>query len=559
VKRLSPLLLIFVVACAPAPRPVATPPAAEAAAATEFKPSAVARRVVLLSFDALGADQLAAQTGLPAFERAMNEGTTARIVPINPTATAPAHVAILTGTPAEKNGIVSNRFHLPGTPPEQMAGGMSNDPDAESIVEAARRQGKRVGCTPFPSLEGKSPRRTCDFGLAWVGALVRGRMMTLTRSDFHREWVPPTWSERPRRRNSFSPVMRARVEWSVPDKIRADVDVVAYDETDDQVENYDAIAVELDGAEVSIAPSGWFAVSKRGEQNLYGSWSKLLSVEPALAKVELYWGAIHRNEAWPAEFRAMVDDEMGFWPGGPDETAAPAPIQREQNDRLAAFLTRVQTTTIQRMPFDLLLIYQPEIDSASHQFLGENVDNVHAAWVAADRDLAAIRDSLDLTRDALVVTGDHGMAHVDTELHVGRLLADAGLAPRWRAYATGHLAHLYRFGEPDDTASVVKMLTDSGYFEKVEAKTAAMHRNAGDIVATSFTHIAMNASDKAPVTISPDYHGQHGGLNTHRELHTLFFATGAGVPRATLGEISQTKIARYVATLLGIQPPSSAE
>jgi hypothetical protein len=52
-------------------------------------------------------------------------------------------------------------------------------------------------------------------------------------------------------------------------------------------------------------------------------------------------------------------------------------------------------------------------------------------------------------------------------------------------------------------------------------------------------------------------YGHHGALNTHRELHTMIFAAGAGVPRGSFGEISQTKIARFVS--LGMQPPNAAE
>jgi predicted AlkP superfamily pyrophosphatase or phosphodiesterase len=558
VKRLLPLLVLLVVgvlACspAPAPRPIATPvPAAPA-----FAPNGTARRVVLVSCDGMGAEQFRLQSNLPAFDRASQEGTRARIVPINPTATGPAHVSILTGTTPEKHGIVANRFHLAGTPPEQMTMGLGFDPDAETIVEAARRQGKRVGCVPFPTMDAQTPRRTCDFGIAWIsGSLARPRVVRLQHGDFHREWVPPTWTQRPQRRQSFSPVMRARVEWST-DRVRADVDVVAYDETNDNVENYDAIAIEVDGTELNIAANGWFAISKRDGENLYGSWSKLIAVDDKLNDVELYWGGIQRNEGYPSNFLAAVN-EIGFWPGSPEADATPE-IFREQAERLAEFMTRVQTMATRRMPFDLLLLYRPELDNAGHQYLGANATVIRSAWESVDRAFAAIRDSLDLTRDALIVTGDHGFAPVDTEVRLGRLLADRGFAPRWRVFASGNVAQFYRFGEPDDTDALLKVLTDSGWFEKIDRKSAASHPHSGDIAAISKPNVALTASSDAPVSVRPQYHGAHGSLNTHPEMHTLFFASGAGVPNAVFGETAQTKIARYVSKLLGIQPPSSAE
>ena len=53
----------------------------------------------------------------------------------------------------------------------------------------------------------------------------------------------------------------------------------------------------------------------------------------------------------------------------------------------------------------------------------------------------------------------------DKELRINQWLAEKQFAPRWRAYSSGNIANLYRFAEPDDTDALVKMLTESGYFE----------------------------------------------------------------------------------------------
>lgn len=502
--------------------------------------------MVLLSFDGLGADALAAQTGLPAFERAARDGASARVVPVTPTATIPAHVAILTGADPQQSGIVSNRFHLPGTPPEQETRAMSIDPDAQSIIEIARRQGKRVGALSFPTIDGRTPRRTTDFGMAWSEPVTRGRVIKLKRGDFKREWVPPTWTPRQQRRRSFSPVMRARLEWSVPQQRRIDVDLVAYDQTDDGVENYDAIYLESGEFEAAPDARGWFPISMQIGGAAHGSWSKLLAADRTLAEVSVYWGPIHRNEAWPASFQALLDEEAGVWPGSPDEQLDPQSFS-EQVHRLTEFLTQAQTLAIRRMPFDLLLLYQPAIDEASHAYLGRNDTVVREAFVAGDRALAAVGALLDPARDAFVVTGDHGLMKIEREIRLNRLLGDAGFAPQWRAFAAGYVAHLYGSGEPNQ---VVNMLTASGYFERVEKKTAASHRNSGDIVVYALPGNALSSSNDSPAVRPRDGGGQHGALSTHRELHTVLFATGAGVPKGSFGEIAQTSIARFVSELL---------
>lgn len=542
IRRLL-LLTVLALSCAPAPQPRTAPPAPRLSA------TGTAQRVVLLSFDGLGADALARQASLPAFERLAREGARARVIGVDPTLTGPSHVSILTGADPQRTGIVANRFHLAGTPPGKVTRAMDVDADVETIVEAARRQGKRVGAVSFPSIDNSSPRRTADFGLAWSEPLVPARIVTLARADFKREWVPPTWTTRPARRVSFSPIMRARVAWGT----RLDVDVVAYDTTDDRIENYDFYRVETD-EELPFDAHGWFAISQRTAGGLTGSWSKILRTTPAL-DVTIYRGPISRNQAWPESFRDLIDEHAGFWPGEPEEELeAGVEVFRDQLERLAAYYTRAQLVAIERMPFDLLLLYQPQIDEAGHEYLGrpEGEDVIRAAFAAADRAVAQIAESISRA-DAFIVTGDHGLTVVETEIRMNRLLAERGFAPRWRSYSSGAHAHLYRFGDPDDSDVVVNMLTATGLFERIEKKTAAHHRNSGDVIATALPNVGISNDDLAPGIATPVPHGHHGALHHHRELHPPFFAIGSGVPSGDLGEIGQTAIARFVAELLSLE------
>ena len=544
----SSVVAVFV-ACATARAPVLPPPPPQLTA------TSTEQRVVLLSFDGLGADALAAQSDLPAFAALARDGASARVIPVNPTVTSTTHVSILTGAQPNVHGIVANRFHLPGTAPEKTAMGLETEIDADTLVESAIRQGKRVGSVPFPTVDGRSPRRRPDFGFAWTSFVTPARILHLGRGDFRREWVPPTWTERPQRRVSFSPIMRARIEWNVPDRVRKDVDLVAYDTSNDSVANYDLFFIETDERESAPDPRGWFAVSAQTREGLYGSWSKLLRIDPSLSDVTILWGAVSRTDAWPASFQTMLDSQIGFWPGVPNERLADTDTFIEQMQRLSDFLTHAQVLAIRGMSFDLLLAYQPQVDSTAHNYLGE-AKPVRESFVATDRAIAAMRATLDLTRDALIVTGDHGVAAIDTEVRVNRWLADKGFAPRWRAFASGNIAHLYRFAGSDDADAVIAALQATGFFEEIGGRS---HPNSGDVVATARPNVNLTMSDDAPAVTKPASKGQHGALNTHRELHTVLFAAGAGVPRGALGEVLQTRIARFVSQLLGIQPPAAAE
>ncbi|HET8774818.1 MAG TPA: alkaline phosphatase family protein [Thermoanaerobaculia bacterium] len=543
-RRALPLLLLSLFACAPAPQPRVAPPPP---AAPQLAATGTPHRVVLMSFDGLGADGLAAQTGLPAFDYLARNATTARVIPVNPTLTSSTHVSILTGADPQQHGIVSNWFHLPGTPADKVTRGIEADIDVQTIVEAARKQGKRVGAVLFPTLDARTARRSADFGMVWTTSVTEGRILKLTKADFRREWVPPTWTQRPQRRTSYSPVMRARVEWSVSRELRTDVDVVALDTSDDRVENYDAYVVESEDRELPLE-NGWFAIEKQN----HGSWSKILGADAL--NVTLYWGAISRTNAYPETYRRLLDEEVGFWPGAPDERTDIDPnTLAEQIERLSDFLARAQALTVQRMEFDLLLAYQPVVDEALHNFLGYDDAIIHRAYLAADRAAAAVGSQLDGNRDAFLVMGDHGLVPITREIRLGVLLAQQQFAPRWRVFTANHVAHFYRTGEPDDSDALVAMLQGTGLFESVGKKSAASHRSSGDVVAVSFPPIGLTPSATPPLEGKPSAHGHHGALNTHRELHTVLFASGFGVPRGNLGEISQTRIAPFVASLLGIE------
>src|SRR5207253_3519453 len=152
----------------------------------------------------------------------------------------------------------------------------------------------------------------------------------------------------------------------VPNITRFDVDLTAYDTTDDHVENYDSFFIEYSGRETPLDAQRWFAVSANTAEGLYGSWSKVMKIDPALANVTIYWGAIARNHGEP-QFTREVDDKIGFWPSTPDEECVRAAIAghpgidaetfTQQSDRLADHLARVTRYAIATRDFDLLLAY----------------------------------------------------------------------------------------------------------------------------------------------------------------------------------------------------------
>jgi hypothetical protein len=539
-RALAPLALL-IAACTtgtppPPPVPVPPPPA-------RLTSAHIAQRVILVSFDGLSADRVAA--GSPAFDRMTAHAT--RVVPVNPTETSSTHAAILTGLPPDKTGIVSNTFHKRGTPPDEVAKGLTTEIEGETLVDSARAAGKRSGCIFFPFFDQVSPRRTCDFGISYGANLTRSRMIHLGHDDFHAEWLPPAWGTPSPRHASFSPVMRARIEWSVPNRSRDTVDLAAYDTTNDNVRNYDTFFIESRRGESRIDATGWFALSTRLDDGLYGTWSKVVHADPALDSVTIYLGPVSHTNAYPASFRDALDDAIGFLPAAP--SIDPATFS-EEVDRLADFLTQATLFAMNRMQADLILSYDPILDQTEHQF-AHDVDpqreTIRRSYAAFDRSVAALTGAIDPIRDAIVITGDHGYAPIDGEVRL-----DSVMPPGWRAFVNGGVAHLYRFSGDADVVDVLTKLRapdGAAVFERVERRGPASHPNAGDVIAYTYPRFALQ-NGAGPLFTPTTALGQHGGLNTHPEFHTTLGASGVGITPQRIATMPQTDVARFVRELL---------
>lgn len=596
------ILALFLVAAAcvqPSPKPASLPTPASTS------------RVVLISFDGLSANEVAHRSENGEFSAAgvqgmLDNGLSARVIPVNPTLTAVTHISIATGTTPERHGIVSNTFHMPGLGPNVGTTGFEAPIEAETIWEAVHRAGKKVGAITFPGLDGTNSRRSADWGLLYTSSISKPKIVTLHRTDFTSEWLPPGWAP-DAGSNSYSPLMKATLEWSfvVSGKpISRDVTLIASDSTDDGKENYDGFSVEMNSQEIALDANRWFPLSESlpndGATWLFGSWSKILRFDPDLESVTVYWGAVARNEAYPQSYREMIDSSVGFWPSPPDDNFAkewlagregvdPATYD-EQIDRFSDYFTRATVVSMQRMPFDLLLGYQPIIDSAYHQFYLVNDRQAYSttetraagalvrndAYSAFDRAIARIRATLS-GDSTLVICGDHGMAAGDTRVSVNELLADWGFAKRegeklasdtpWSAFVHGSYAQFYRF-VPREVARENQLInrlrqlrSPDGdlVFEKVELSPHGANPRMGDVIAYAYPRFTLTPYLGMEVFDRPASYGYHGALNTHAEFNTMLLAVGPSLTRQKLGTVSQTSIARFVSGLLGIDPPHDAQ
>ncbi|OYV96567.1 MAG: hypothetical protein B7Z68_05430 [Acidobacteria bacterium 21-70-11] len=616
---------VAIVACACAGADTARP-------ATPVPP---ARHVVLLSLDGFGADRhrdnlrqgvYTDPEGVAAFAGAY---VVERAIPVDPAFTAPSHASIATGAFPSATGIVANAFKLPGAPIGQETSGFEAPWGVESLWQAFRRQGKRVGMLGFPGRDGMAPSRTADFGMPFVSTPFAGaRMLTFAASRFTMVALPPGWtSDSPARRATFAVDLSGQ---DIP--TAATFTLTALDTTDDGVTDYDTLVVDDDadltnGVLARVRAGEWFPLRLRaphpdGGSRAVGGWCLLQALPADLDGVTIYRGGFYATEAYPRAFREALEAAAGFWPGPPDDRAVArreagregitAPEMLVQMRRFSEYFTACAKTAIERERFDLLLLYQPIVDEVEHRFLlvdprQPNYTPARAAaaravvteaFRAGDRAVGELARALDLTRDALVVVSDHGMAPVWESVQINQLLQDAGLADaekvggRWRvapssrmvADAGGGCAHLYvnlegreRGGVvgPADMAGIVQaaamalaraQVDGSNLVETIIPREglAAVGLDApasGDLVVFFHPGFAANpgiAAPGAPWHAPAESNGRHGYLAAHPEMAAIWLARGAGVPHRRVAQESLTQVAAFVSRLAGVEPPLQA-
>ena len=601
-----------------------------------LQPSAIGGRVVLISLDGLAAGQhrenlrdavYTDRDGLAAFEAAGYVVESA--IPVNPPLTSVSHTSMATGAFPSVTGIVANRFHLPGTPIVQGVSGFDAPLGAEPLWQALRRQGRRVGVLTFPGCDGTSPSRTADFGMLYVNTpFARAQTVSLDAAQFGATTLPAGWA-------SYSPARRVTVSvklagTGVP--VVAAFTFTALDTSDDGATNFDTLAVDDDvnlanGVLARVQAGAWFPLRVRlphpdGGARTGGSWCLLQTLSPDLSLVKLYRGAFFSTEAYPRAFRERLEERAGFWPGPGDERALERALAgqdglqladfMEQTRRFSEFFNACARTTIAGESFDVLMLYQPVVDEVEHvQLVTDLRQKAYSQTFAAiargavtevcriaDRAVGELARSLDLSRDALVVVSDHGMAPVWETVHVNQLLQHAGLAEAeqgergWRVKASSKMVAFGSSGcvnlyvnlkgrepsgvvEPGEREAVIRAAAVALAHAQVDGQdiVEAMYRreelgplgldspNAGDLVVfmhPGFMGTSVIGPPGAPFHTPADIAGQHGFLNTHPEMAAVWLARGAGVPVRRLKSASLTEVAAFVATLAGVQPPAQA-
>jgi len=574
-------------ACTTGPGPVPTPKT----------PRNASRRAIMISFDGVSGTRLTrllSEPGkLPAggYARLAERGLLAqRMQPPTPSLTAVSHVTLATGALPWQTGIVSNTILDREKPFPATISGFDAPIRAETLWEAARRQGRHVGSVLFPGADGKTPARSADWGMVYVNdPIVAAKLQTPDNASWKVTEAPE--------RGSFAPGRRLTVAFG---KTAHSVTFAALDSTDDGRVNYDPLRVVPEaGAPLEVAPGDWFPVEVRGEEGRTGAWCKLLSLAPDLSKAEIYIGGLYRNAAYPEELRRSLDERIGFWPGPPNDRvfgagSAHPEVYLEQAERFSDFLTAADLYAVARSDWDLLLLYQPEVDSVEHEFLLADprqegfsperserfqgfIDRIYAT---ADRELDRIERALT-PEDSLFVVSDHGMTPVWTDIALNEILRQGGFVRRnaegrvdasSSAMTTLHsgIAHIYiNARAPAGTLEGIEKLLSGFQVDgespwdrivlRAEARPLGLDApESGDLIVLTKPGIVLSARSRKELVGRPQDLGAHGYRNAYPDIAASLVCAGPGIPHERIDEVRSWDIAARVARALGIAPPKNA-
>lgn len=305
-----------------------------------------------------------------------SQGITAKQnVTITPSLTAPAHIAIGTGSNAARNDINANSFHLVASPFNQNIsgfaapiGGYSASIDgplddhtqtAESLWIALRNSGKKVVAATFPGADGLDVRipgrddspivqpaseRTVDYTVpfgTFGGVAARG--FSLTASDFSDAASAIATQLAAAGKQSFSPVKVAALE-TIPASGSGsltggggayNLQTAAIDTTDDRTINYDILVffdadrgIQPPSSQLPSTGSAFVRASDRtsspfyfeGSTNQVGTSFYVTNLAPDLSQVRIArYSAnfIPRNQA-VLEDVDDINNNVGFWLPQPD-------------------------------------------------------------------------------------------------------------------------------------------------------------------------------------------------------------------------------------------------
>jgi hypothetical protein len=359
-----------------------------------------------------------------------------------------------------------NTFHNTATSLTTTTSGFGATINAETLWEAAKRQGKKVITIAFAGADGRGDDRrgdqTLGFGVRDGFSFVKFMNATHFDAASADAWNLGSQACEFKKAN-IGTATANQVFFQTFSLSQVFINVLVCDTVFDGQESYDTAFFDFDKnlsnsfiarmrqgdwapfeLPLLAPPDSAFPDQGRGK---IGAWVKLLAFDPSLGTFNIYLGDIAHNVGFPQSFVDDIDNGLSFWPAEPDFFNLEAgrideATYMEQLERLAVYLKDAMLLVIEDTDFDLLMGYQVQTDEVGHQFLlvdprqqgfddiakrRRYAEHIEKAYQIADRNLKEIIEAADLRKTNMVAVSDHGMASMHTFVYPNRILRDAGL------------------------------------------------------------------------------------------------------------------------------------
>lgn len=426
-------------------------------------------RTVLMTFDGASdayVDQLRDNSALNAqgfFAQSERKGFVAKeLTPINVANTGPSHAAIFSGATPAVSGFVGQTFAAPADELPKGSDAFTYISDTETIVSAARRQGKRVACLTAPGLDGRTENYACDLSLDFLQSTQESlviKFAPIAMSDQPRE-SPPQSGE------GIRLIAKASRD-TLPSVIsRDEVQFRLVDRNPTDAIRFDTVEILLgDGVHKTIKPGQIFPFQRVEDGALVMNALWLNRFDQETGDVDLYWGQPFRTAANEAMMEAVIR-RLGAWPGALDargyhEGRISEAGYKAHNEFQAKYAIDAMAILLARNDWDLLIGYASYLDTVQHEYLVTSphqvgfgtkakpyAANIREAYLRLDQWMGRAVRQRNAERTNFIVASDHGMIATHTALAISSLIETwgysvGGKSPDVGIFTSGASAHIY--------------------------------------------------------------------------------------------------------------------
>jgi len=519
--------------------------------------------------------------------------------PVEITLTAPSHVGTITCSRPSSHGIIANNFMLN----DQVISGFGADIGSETLWQAARSSGRSVLSLAYVGTDGRTPERTVDKGVAYPDNRFVGPSQTVSyvfaeqaeAQGWNLESVP-SLAAAPEHREAVltittNPATRETRAYNVLLSRNAERRIIVTISDTKDLSTSSSITLERSIDEQEWKDLFWIENNAASAINGFKRRAYALVTERNEDKVTLFVSKTTYNNVHPVEFREFLDAQNLVWPDeglkGDRTPTGPSRMLTTYNIH-GRFLAEVGRVAKGKFNFDVVLFYQPMIDSLGHSyeamlpkpFTSANSDFITQAYVQAfqlvDANVSMLLEDFRPS-DVVALMGDHGMDPVKKVLNLAALIPES--ATRIRVVTSGSLALIYRATDStNEAADVVGAELDAKFrearweetpaygkaFRLADVNTAAGEKwQYGDAV-WAFTagegfFFRFDAVNLQQMWIDPPALGMHGQHPSVANMDTGLLLRVPRLKSKDIGPVNLIDVVPTFSKLLGFRAPQNCE